>query len=350
MGSSRSFQVAYTADFFDAAGQPKFRDYGTSLLDQEPAIHVSQLDANPAEITPELITGKQGVIVLSPRVTAVTLSNSENLLAISRFGVGYDNVDVPACTKADVLATITRGAVDRPVAEATVGWMIALSHHVLVKDRLVREGRWDDRTQFMGTELRDRTLGVVGVGGIGKSIVKLLAGFEMNAPLVFDPYIQDSEAESLGVRKVELDVLLGESDFVSINCPLNDETLDLIGDRELSLMKPTAYLINAARGGIVNEDALFSALSDGRIAGAALDCFVGEPITTPHRFGSFDNVLLAPHSIAWTHELFRDIGRVASQTMIDLAHGRRPHGVINPEVFDRKSFQQKWDRLRLADS
>jgi phosphoglycerate dehydrogenase-like enzyme len=110
-------------------------------------------------------------------------------------------------------------------------------------------------------------------------------------------------------------------------------------------MKPTAYLINTARGGIVNEDALFAALSEQRIAGAALDCFDEEPITSPHRFGSLKNVLLAPHCIAWTHELFRDMGVVACQTMIDLAHGRRPHGIINPEVCDRPSFQKKWERL-----
>lgn len=347
MEVNRTFRVVFTADFFDGGGQPKFRDYGLSVLDEYPAIEVSRFDEHRAEITPEQIADAQGVIVLTPRVTAQTLSRSEKLVVVSRFGVGYDSVDVAACTEADVLATITRGAVNRPVAEATVGWMIALTHHVLTKDRLLREGRWDDRTQYMGTELRDRTLGVIGFGGIGRAVVELLSGFGMNTPLVFDPYVDDDAERFRNVQKVDLDSLLAEADFVSVNCPLNDETRNLIGAPELGLMKSTAYLINTARGGIVDEDALFAALSARRIAGAAIDCFDGEPITSPHRFGSLDNVLLAPHSIAWTHELFRDIGRVACQTMIDLAHGRRPHGVINPEVFDRPSFQQKWKRFKL---
>jgi phosphoglycerate dehydrogenase-like enzyme len=113
-------------------------------------------------------------------------------------------------------------------------------------------------------------------------------------------------------------------------------------------MKPDAYLLNTARGGIINEDALYDTLKTGRIAGAALDCFVGEPILTPHRFGEFENVLLAPHSIAWTDELFRDIGLAVCQGMIDLAYGRRPTGVVNTEVLERPTFQAKWQRLRIG--
>jgi len=340
-------RVGFTADFFEANGQPKFRDYGLSVFEKYSAIDVSQFEQHHAEITPEQVADARALIVLTPRVTVKTLSQSENLLSVGRFGVGYDNIDVAACTEADVLATITPGTVDRPVAEATVGWMIALTHHMRAKDRLVREGRWDDRTNYMGTELRDRTLGVIGFGGIGRAVVKLLSGFSMNTPLIFDPYLDEKTADSHHVRKVDLDRLLDEADFVSINCPINEETRNLIGERELRRMKPTAYLINTARGGIVDEDSLFEALEQQRIAGAALDCFDGEPITSPHRFGTLDNVLLAPHSIAWTHELFRDMGRVAAQNAIDIVYGRRPNGVLNPEVFDRPSFQEKWERLKL---
>src|SRR5207253_4055046 len=130
---------------------------------------------------------------------------------------------------------IAAGAVDRPVAEATVGWMIALSHRVHTKDRLVREAKWDERSQFMGTELRDRTLGVVGFGGIGRALVKLLAGFGMKPPLTYDPFVKPADAVRFGVNLVPLDKLLYESDFVSIHCPLTDATRDLIGARELAL-------------------------------------------------------------------------------------------------------------------
>jgi phosphoglycerate dehydrogenase-like enzyme len=225
--------------------------------------------------------------------------------------------------------------------------MLALTHHVRAKDALVREGRWNDRSGFMGCELRGRTLGVVGLGGIGRKLVGLLAGFEMAPPLAFDPYIDPELARGMGVRLVGLDELMSTSDFVSVNCPLTDQTRGLIDARVLGLMKPDAYLINTARGGIVDEDALFDALNNRWIAGAAIDVFAEEPVVRPHRFGTLDNVLLAPHCIAWTDELFCDIGRAACQGMLDLALGRRPRGVVNPQVFDRPGFRRKWERLRL---
>lgn len=346
MTSQVPFRVALTADFHDATGQPKYRDIGLSLLDQAPRISVSPFEQHHPEIQPQQLAGINGVIVLTPRVTAHSLSAANDLLAIGRFGVGFDTVDVAACTAADVALFITAGAVDRPVAEATVGWMLALTHHVRTKDRLVREARWDIRSQYMGSELRERTLGIIGFGGIGRSVLKLLSSFGMNPPLVFDPFASADVIEQQGAKSVPLDELLSQSDFVSLHCPLNDQTRNLIGPRELSLMKRTSYLINTARGGIIDEDALYEALSTHQIAGAALDCFVGEPLTQPPRFAEFDNVLLAPHCIAWTDELFRDIGRTACQGMIDLSEGLRPRAVVNPEVFDRPSFQVKWSRVQ----
>jgi phosphoglycerate dehydrogenase-like enzyme len=198
----------------------------------------------------------------------------------------------------------------------------------------------------MGRELRERTFGAVGFGGIGRATVGLLRGFGMQPPLVFDPFLDPRVAADTGAQSVGLDELLSRADFVSIHCPLNESTRGLIGAREIGLMKPDSYLINTARGGIVDEDALYDALAEGRIAGAALDCFAEEPVVRPHRFGTLGNVLLAPHCIAWTDELFRDIGRAACQGMLDLALGRKPRGVVNPEVFDRPGFREKWERLR----
>jgi phosphoglycerate dehydrogenase-like enzyme len=252
---------------------------------------------------------------------------------------------VKACTAADVLVTITTGAVDRSVAEATIGWMIALTHHFRIKDKLVRIGQWDERSKFMGRELRDRTLGVIGLGGIARKTIELLRGFGMKQPLAFDPFVTEESALKAGARLAGLDELLAQADFVSIHCPLTEKTRGLIGARELALMKSDAYLLNTARGGIVDEDALYDALKSHRIAGAALDCFAQEPVLTPSRFADLDNVLLAPHSIAWTDELFRDIGRAACRVMVDLSLGKRPHGVLNPELFERPSFQSKWKRF-----
>ena len=281
---------------------------------------------------------------MTPAVTAESVSRAAELLGIARFGVGYDAVDVKACTDADVLVTITTGAVDRSVAEATVGWMIALSHNVRIKDGLVRTGEWDRRSQYMGGELRERTLGIIGLGGIGRKTIELLRGFGMNQPLAFDPFLSAERAASAGALLVDLPELLRDSDFVSIHCPLSEQTRGLIGPRELALMKPTAYLLNTARGGIVDEDGLYQALKEHRLAGAAIDCFAEEPVTKPHRLGELENVMLAPHCIAWTQELFRDIGRAACQVMLDLSLGKPPRGVLNPEVLTRNAFQEKWRR------
>lgn len=342
------FRVDLTADFYDAEGQLKYADVGLDRLSATDGIELGRFVEHRPEISPEQIANAQGLLVLTPRVTAHTLSTARNLLAISRFGVGYDNVDVAACTAADVVLCIATGAVDHSVAEATVGWMLALTHHVRMKDRLIRESRWNDRSRYMGSELRERTLGLVGFGGIGRAVVRLLSGFGMNPPLVFDPYVPSAQIAASGARAVTLDELLSQSDFVSLHCPLNEQTRNLIGAHELAKMKPSAYLLNTARGGIVDEAALYEALATWRIAGAALDCFTVEPPVGPSPFAELENVLLAPHSIAWTHELFRNIGRTACQSLVDLAHGQRPHGVVNPEVLDRPSFQEKWNRLRLV--
>lgn len=348
MSTKSKFVVGLTADFYSEQGELKYTDIGLDLLESSPVMELTRIDRHAPEIGASQITNMNGVIVLTPTVSAKTLENSGNLLAVSRFGVGYDGVDVAACTNSDVMLLITTGAVDHSVAEATVGWMLALSHHVRIKDRLVRTGEWHVRSQWMGSELRDRTLGIIGFGGIGRAVLHMIQGFGMKPPLIFDPFVAKETVASVGGRSVSLDELLSQSDFVSLHCPLNDNTRDLLSTRELALMKPTAFLINTARGGIVNEDALFKALSEKQIGGAALDCFVNEPLLTPPLFGTLDNVLLAPHSIAWTHELFREIGRTACRGLVDLAHQRRPHGIVNTEVLERSSFQEKWKRLSVC--
>jgi phosphoglycerate dehydrogenase-like enzyme len=345
MKATTMFQVALTADFFDAHGKLKYADVGLSTFDDQPQIALRPFAEHRPIVGADQLRGAHGVIVMTPRITRESLAGADDLLSVGRFGVGYDSVDVAACTAADILVVITVGAVDRSVAEATVGWMLALSLHVNIKDRLGREARWDDRSRYMGRELRDRTLGIVGLGGIGRQLVQLLHGWSLREIVAFDPLVDPTVAMNLGVRLVGLDELLRSSDFVSIHCPLNDQTRGLIGARELGLMKPDAYLINTARGGIVDEDALYDALQQRRIAGAAIDCFVEEPYTQPSRFREFENVLLAPHCIAWTNEIFRDMGRAACQGMIDLSLGRRPRGIVNPQVLDSAGFIKKWQRV-----
>jgi phosphoglycerate dehydrogenase-like enzyme len=316
-------------------------------LQNYPHVDCSVIPEWSTELTAGQIGSAQGVVVLSSRVTRQSLAGRSDLLAIARFGVGYDSVDVAACTEADVLLLIAVGAVDRSVAEATLTWMLALAHHVRSKDLLVRQGRWDERSQFMGSELRQRTLGLVGFGRIAQAVVQLVQAFGMKA-LAFDPLVDRQIAARQGVQLVGLDELLARSDFVSIHCPLNETTRNLIGENQLAKMKPEAFLINTARGGIVDEQALYRALKERRIAGAGIDVFVEEPLIEPHPLAEFDNVLLAPHCIAWTNELFGDIGRTVCQGLADLACGKVPAGMVNPEVLQCPGFKTKWAQWRRS--
>lgn len=340
------FRIGLTGDFYKD-GEAVYPDFDLGPLQNEPGIEFSTFDEHHEEIAPEQLAGLNGVVVLTPRVTAQSLAQSQRLIAISRFGVGYDSVDVTACTENDVALCITTGAVDRPVAEATIGWMFALSYRMQAKDRFFREARWAERGDIMGGGLHGKTVGIVGFGGIGRTVARLADGLGMNTPLVYDPGLDPETITKLGGESVALPYLMARSDFVSVHCPLNKHTANLISTPELELMKPDAFILNTARGGIINEDALFDALSADRIAGAALDCFVDEPITEPSRFAQLEDVILASHNIAWTRELFRDIGAMASRSLIDLANGKRPKSVVNPEVFDRPSFQEKWELLKV---
>ena len=346
-GTAGQFSIRLTADFFDQ-GAPRYSDIGLSSLEAHPKISYDFLKEHHREMLPGQIQGAQGVIVLTPAVTRATLAGASETLAIGRFGVGYDLIDVTACTEADVAVFITAGATDRSVAEAALTWMLALSHNLLVKDRLVRTGEWDIRSRYMGSELRDCTLGVIGCGGIARKLIELTQPFGMRQPIAYTPRLDAARAAQTGVRAVTLNELMATASFVSIHCPLTAETRGMIGATELARMKPSAYLLNTARGGIVDENALFDALKAKRIAGAALDCFEGEPVIRPHRFGELDNVMLAPHAIAWTHELFRDIGRAVMAGMIELAYGQKPHGLLNPDVFDRPGFLRKLKLYQLS--
>ncbi len=288
------YAITLTADFYDDAGNVKFPDIGLDALGSDPDVEVRRLDRHHAELPPDQLSDAEAVLVLAPHVTARSLERADDLLVVARFGVGYDGVDVGACTARDVMLTIAKGAVDRPVAEATLAWMLALTYRMTIKDRLVRQAGWERRNQFMGQDLRDQTLGIIGFGGIGRELVRLLRGFGIRRPLAFDPHVPNDVVAEHGAASVSLEELLKESDFVSLHCPLTPATRGLLGKRELGLMKTTAYLINTARGGIVDEAALDEALRSGRIAGAAIDCFVGEPLSPAEIRGPGERAFGAP--------------------------------------------------------
>lgn len=339
--TNQHFRVALSADFLDEQRNPIFPDIGLPLFDPIPGLSYAFLPEYRAEYLPTQLQNYDVLISLKPKVTAESLKGVERLAAIGRCGVGYDNVDLAACTKKNIAVFITPGGVVRPVAESIVLFVLALSHNLVLKDRMVRQGRWAESTRQLGKEPRDRIVGTIGLGNIASEAIRLLRPFGISRFLAFDPYAPLGRAEVLGVKMVALDELLRASDYVLVNCPLMPETRGLIGERELSLMKPDSVLINTARGPIINQAALIHALESGKIRGAALDVFEKEPLEIDSRLTSLENVILTSHSVAWTEELFRDMGRIDCEGALAIWRGEAPSSVVNKEVLHQPGFLKK---------
>lgn len=339
------FRVGITADF-RSAGSGLLDDILAQQFGSLPVIDHEFMPELLPEVTPAQIQGYDAVISLAPRFTAATLRDAARLVTIARWGVGYDMIDTQACTDNDVLLCITRDAVRRPVAEGIVTLLLALTKHVLTKDRLVRTGRWDAKTSYPGIGLRGRTLGTVGVGNIGGELARLLRPFDLRRILAYDPYVSSAQAAEIGVELVDLDTLMAESDFVCINCPLTKDTFHLIGERQIQRMQPSALLINTSRGSVIDQVVLTRALQTRQIAGAALDVFEQEPLAADDPLIQLDNVILSPHAIAWTDELVRDNGVGACENVLMILRGEVPAYTVNREVIDRPGFQAKLRALR----
>jgi phosphoglycerate dehydrogenase-like enzyme len=339
------FRVGISADF-KTEGAGLLEPILAEQFGSQPDIEVEFMPELKREITPDQLQDYDAVISLHPYYTTESLRGAERLVTIARWGVGYDMIDVQACTDNDVLLSITRDAVRRPVAEAIMALLLALTRHLLIKDRLVRSGHWNDKTSYPGLGLTGRTLGSVGVGNIGAELFRLLQPFDLGRLLATDPYVSATQATAMGVEMVDLETLLAESDFVCINCPLTPETFHLIGEPQLRWMKPTAFLINTARGPIIDQAALTSALQEGWIAGAGLDVFEQEPLPPDDPLTQLDNVILSPHAIAWTDQLAHGNSVGACQNVLTILRGELPPYIVNREVLERPGFQSKLQRLR----
>jgi D-3-phosphoglycerate dehydrogenase len=319
----KAFRVGVTSDMLDSRGEPAFGREPLRALD---AVQWEWLPKGLREITAEHAAAYDALYVNSPRVPAAAVARPDlRLKLVSRHGVGYDSVDVEAMTRAGVLVANTPDAVRRPVATIALLFILALSHRLLAKDRITRAGDWPAKLDLMGTGLTGRTLGVIGAGGIGKELLRMAKVFDLKL-LAADPYAKVQEP---GARQVPLDDLLRESDFVVVACLLNEETRGLVGAKELALMKPTAYLVNVARGPIVDEKALYEALAARRIAGAGLDVFEEEPTPVDNPLLRLDNVIVTPHALCWTDELFGNIARSAIGAILAVHSGQRPQFLVD---------------------
>jgi D-3-phosphoglycerate dehydrogenase / 2-oxoglutarate reductase len=261
------------------------------------------------------------------------LRRAPNLLIVSSNGAGFDPVDVDACTAAGVLVVNQSGGNANSVAEHALGMLLTLSKRILEADRVLRRERDVNRNALIGNEAQGKTIGIVGLGNVGRRIAELCKGLLHMNVIAYDPYLTAEEMAARGGAKVELDDLLRRSDFVSISCPLTKESRGMIGAREFALMQPHAFFITTARGFIHDEAALEDALRHRRIAGAGLDVWAKEPPPPDHPLLQFDNVLASPHTAGVTREARINMGKIAAEQILDALDGKRPPRIINPEVW-----------------
>jgi D-3-phosphoglycerate dehydrogenase len=308
---------------------------GVQLLRQAGAQVDVRLGLSPAELA-EAVRDYHALIVRSQtRVTAEVVRAGQALQVIGRAGTGVDNIDVDAATERGIIVVNAPTGNTISAAEHTIALMLALARNIPQADAALRQGRWE-RTRFLGTELRGKTLGVIGLGQVGSEVARRARGLEMRV-LGFDPYVPAERARVLGVELVSLEELLRQSDFVTVHTPLTEATRGLIGEEQLRMMKSTARVINTARGGIVDEEALYRALSEGWIAGAALDVFSREPITE-HRLFSLENVVVTPHLGASTAEAQERVAVDVAQEVVAVLQGQPARYAVNAPLIPPETY------------
>ena len=323
-----AFKLGLSKDLLDASGKPSFGHGPMDILNKEVGIDYEFLPESVSEITPDIMASYDGLYVNSPQVTAHSVSRADcRVKIVARHGVGYDSVDVKALADKGIITTNTPVAVRRPVAVAALTFVFALAGRLITKDKLTREGRWHERTSHMGLGLTTRTLGVIGAGGIGQELLALAKPFGWRV-LASDPHVATSRIEALGADHVSTETLLSQSDFVVCSLILNAQTRHFLNAHRLALMKKQAYLINMARGPVIDEVALIHALQSGALAGAALDVFEQEPVARDNPLLKMENVLLTPHSLCWTDECFDHIAREGLGCVVSFANGRMPLSIV----------------------
>ena len=332
--SAQDFRVGLTRDLLNRNGEPSFGRETLQLLDRCPAIEWEWIPESPAAITPEIAARYDAIHLNGPRLPPESIARDDcRLKIVARHGVGYDSVDVPACTGRGIIVTNAPLGVRRPVAVMALTFVMALSQRLMFKQQLAREHRWGERQENLVDGLVGRTLGIVGAGSIGGETLRLALPFNFRL-LVADQYVDPMELQFANAPIVPLEQLLRESDYVVIACLLNDQTRHLIDAEALALMKPSAYLINVARGPIVDEPALIAALRAKTIAGAALDVFEQEPPARDNPLLTMDNVIVTPHSLCWTDQCFAGLGGSAIQSIVDVAARRAPRYVVDRRALD----------------
>jgi glyoxylate reductase len=285
----------------------------------------------PREELLEKIADKDGVItMLTDKVNRELFDKAPNLKMVANFAVGFDNIDIPMATQRGIRVSNTPGVLADATADLAFALLLAVARRIVEGDKRVRSGEFKYLAPllFLGTEVTGKTLGIVGLGGIGAAVARRARGFDMKILYQKRSRISELEEKALGIKYADLKTLLQQSDFVSLHCPLTPETRHLIGKDEFGLMKPTAILINAARGPVVDEAALVEALKSGQISGAGLDVYENEPALAPG-LADLPNVVLVPHVGSGTLETRTKMAEMAARNLMAGLRGERPPNCLN---------------------
>ena len=310
------FKVGISGDLLNSINKPCFGDEPLNLLKDRGDIEITWMDKNILELNSEMTSNFDAILLNLPKANADCVSNSNcRLKIIARFGVGFDTVDIEAMKRKNIIVTNTPNAVRRPVAVAALTMMFAAAGKLFQKDNLVRNGNWNERTNFMGIGLSRKTLGVIGAGNIGEETIKLSYPF-FNEILAYDPFKSQNQLSQIGAIKVDLSELANKSDFIVILCNLDKNTKGMINDDFFSLMKRSAYIFNLSRGAVINERHLENAIQSKKISGVGLDVTETEPLSTNSKLLKFENVIITPHALCWTDECFNDIAIEAINSIL----------------------------------
>ena len=322
-----SWKVLITARTLDEVGQQAvatLKNAGCEL------VIPPKYGPHRAETLSKLLPGNDAVFASMDKFTAEVLGSeaARTLKVISRWGVGYDAIDVPAATKNGIVVAYTPGLLNETVADCAFALLLSIARRIHLGHQGMSAGRWEPH---WGHDVHGKTLGILGCGRIGLAMARRGTGFNMR--ILAHDLCANPDAEKLGIQFVSLDELLAQSDFVSLHAALTPENRGLLNEARLRKMKPTAYLINTARGALIDETALANVLNEGVIAGAALDAFVTEPLPVEHPLRTAKNVLLTPHLASFARETGARVSNTGAQAIVDLMNGRTPQFVVNPEVY-----------------
>lgn len=318
---------------------------GLSMLKEccDVEIHQSKEWPPSREELIEKVKDKDGLLcLLTDKIDAEVMDAAPNLKVVSTYSVGFDHIDLEAATKRGIYVTHTPGVLTDAVAEFTVGLILAITRRILEADKIIRSGEWNKPWNpffLTGPELKGKTIGLIGFGRIGIAVAKRLSSFDVKM-LYYDVARRWDVESILGVEFADIETILKESDIVTLHVPLLKSTYHLIGEKELKMMKKTAYLINTARGAVVDTEALVKALKEGWIAGAALDVFEQEPLPPDHPLTKLDNVILTPHIASATIEARQRMAELAAKNLIAVLKGEMPPALVNKEVLNVRPLEK----------